>query len=66
MTLTEYAKTAGRYQSKYQVVITFNDERLPRQMDIFLASSQAEVKDKVAAAYSRYGIKSIHVELYRN
>ena len=53
-------------QSKYQVVITFNDESKLKQMDIFLASSEAAVKDKVAAAYGKYGIKDVHIELYKN
>ena len=66
MTLTEYAKTAGQRKSKYQVVVTFSNENMYKQVDIFLASSQDEAKEKAVIAYGINGIKSIHAELYRN
>jgi len=53
-------------ESKYQVIITFNDESKLKHMDIFLATSQDEAREKANAAYGRYGIKSIYVERYRN
>jgi len=53
-------------ETKFQVVISFNDPTKTKHMDIFTARNGQEAEDKARAAYGRNGIKKVYVEAYRN